>query len=98
MFRSNQKFALPLILALIGASVFSVSALASPACTKEPQSKWISEAAMKEKITALGYADIKVFKKTKSGCYEIYGHTKDGRKAEVYFNPVDGTVVRENLD
>lgn len=98
MFRSNQKPTLSLILALIGASVFSASALASPACTKEPKSKWISETAMKEKIAALGYTDIKVFKKTKSGCYEIYGHTQDGRKAEVYFNPVDGTVVRENLD
>lgn len=98
MFRSNQKFTLPLIFALIGTSIFSISALASPVCTKEPKSKWISETAMKEKIAALGYTDIKVFKKTKSGCYEIYGHTKDGRKAEVYFNPVDGTIARENLD
>ena len=74
------------------------SALASPKCTTEPESKWLTETAMKEKITALGYKDIRVFKKTTSGCYEIYGHTADGKKAEVYFNPVDGTVVEKNID
>jgi hypothetical protein len=74
------------------------SALASPTCTTEPESKWLSETAMKEKIAAMGYKNIRVFKKTTSGCYEIYGYTADNRKAEVYFNPVDGSVVEKNLD
>ncbi|QXX76585.1 PepSY domain-containing protein [Methylovirgula sp. HY1] len=74
------------------------TALASPKCTTEPETKWLSESAMKEKIAALGYKNIRVFKKTASGCYEIYGFTADDKKAEVYFNPVDGSVVQKNID
>jgi hypothetical protein len=71
---------------------------ASPKCTDETQEKWLSEDAMKQKISEMGYEKIKVFKKTMSGCYEIYGYTKDGKKAEVYFNPIDGSVVEKNID
>ncbi|MGC9215374.1 hypothetical protein [Acidithiobacillus sp.] len=28
----------------------------------------------------------------------MYGGTPDGRKAEVYFNPVDASVVEKNVD
>lgn len=76
----------------------SLPAFASPQCTTEPQEKWLSEDVMKAKITEMGYNHIKVFKKTTSGCYEIYGYTDDGRKAEVYFNPIDGSVVEKNID
>lgn len=85
-------------IAAAGLCLVSSAALASPTCTKEPESKWLSEAAMKQKIADMGYKDIKVFKKTSTGCYEIYGHTSDGRKAEVYFNPVTAEVVERNLD
>ncbi len=78
--------------------LLSEGAFASPTCTKEPETKWLSEAAMKQKISEMGYKDIKVFKKTTTGCYEIYGYTADGRKAEVYFNPVDGAIVENNVD
>ena len=40
---------------------------------------------MKAKVAALGYERIKTFK-VSGDCYEIYGYTKDGKKAEVYFN------------
>lgn len=76
----------------------STPAAAGTQCTTEPESKWLSEQAMKDRIAELGYIDIKVFKKTKGGCYEIYGRNSERRKAEVYFNPVDGSVVRENID
>ncbi len=79
-------------------SLVSTPLLASPTCTTEPQSKWLSEDQMREKIKEMGYGEIKVFHKTTSGCYEIYGYNKDGKKAEVYFNPVTGDVVEENLD
>jgi hypothetical protein len=84
--------------ALIGLCIASLAAYAGPTCTKEPESKWLSEEAMKQKIGDLGYKDIKVFKKTRTGCYEIYGYAADGGKAEVYFNPVDGAVVKKNVD
>lgn len=77
---------------------FSGGAMASPKCTSEPQEKWLSEEVMKDKIAAMGYKDIKIFKKTMSGCYEIYGRTAEGKKAEVYFNPVDGSVFEKNVD
>ncbi|MDP3295283.1 MAG: PepSY domain-containing protein [Nevskia sp.] len=83
---------------ITAAWLLPMAAQASPTCTKEPASKWLSEAAMKQKVSELGYHDIRVFKITKSGCYEIYGFNKDGRKAEVYFNPVDGAVVQANVD
>jgi hypothetical protein len=86
-----------LLSAVLATVTLSSAALASPACTTEPQSKWLSENAMKKIIADLGYKNIKVFHKTKS-CYEIYGYTADGKKAEVYFNPVTGKVFESNLD
>lgn len=87
-----------LSVALVGVYMASSIAYASPTCTKEPESKWLSEADMKAKISEMGYKDIKIFRKTSTGCYEIYGYTSDGHKAEVYFNPVDGSVVEKNVD
>ena len=72
-------------------------ALASPKCTTAPQDKWLSETVMKEKIAKMGYKKIRVFQKTGS-CYEIYGFTADNKRAEVYFNPVNGAVVEKNID
>ncbi len=69
---------------------------ASPQCTQAPKGQWLSEAQMKQKIASLGYRDIKVFKTTASGCYEIYGRNSKGRKVEVYFKPTDGSIVQAN--
>lgn len=80
------------------ATLLAGPALASPKCTSEPQSKWLSEETMKAKIAKMGYKKIRVFQKTMSGCYEIYGFTADNKKAEVYFNPVTGAVVEKNID
>lgn len=62
-------------------------------CTTEPQSKWMSEADFKKKVEAEGYK-ISKFKQPGT-CYEIYGTNKDGKKVEIYFNPVDGSIVKE---
>ncbi|MGJ3647869.1 PepSY domain-containing protein [Sphingomonas sp. GlSt437] len=72
-------------------------AMASPACTKVPEAKWLTPAQMKARIAKMGYRDIKVFQVSGS-CYEIYAHTKKGKRAEVYFNPVNGAVVHNNVD
>ncbi len=71
-------------------------AYAGPKCTSEAKDKWMTEDAMKAKVTELGYERIKTFKVSGS-CYEIYGYTKDGKKAEVYFNPVNGDVVKAEI-
>lgn len=85
------------VAATIAAMTFSSAAFASPVCTAQPQSKWITPAKMKAKIAKMGYKSIKVFQVSGS-CYEIYAINKDGRRAEVYFNPVTGAVVQNNVD
>jgi len=87
---------------LLAASALTVAlaagpALAGPTCTKEAKGKWLSEDAMKQKIAEMGYKDIKTFKTTSGSCYEIYGHNAEGKKAEVYFNPVTAEVVKAEI-
>jgi hypothetical protein len=82
--------------AAVALLVSAVPALAGPDCTKEPQDKWLSEEAMKAKIGEMGYK-IDVFK-IEDSCYEIYGYNKDGKQVEVYFNPVSGDVVEEEIE
>jgi hypothetical protein len=88
-----------LIKLFLTASALSVTsmAVAAPVCTKLPPAKWLTPAQMKAKVAKMGYRDIKVFQVSGS-CYEIYAHTKDGKRAEVYFNPVTGAVVQNNVD
>jgi len=61
-------------------------------CTDEPKEKWMAEADFKKKVEAEGYK-IRKFKQPGT-CYEIYGTDKDGKKVEIYFNPVDGSIVK----
>lgn len=83
--------------AVLGVLAITASvANAGPTCTTKPTSQWLSEAKMKAKIGASGYA-IDVFKKTKGNCYEIYGRTDDGRRVEVYYHPITGAVVKETV-
>ena len=64
--------------------------------TDQPKDKWMKEVDFKKKVEGIGYK-IKKFKQPGS-CYEIYGLNKDGKKVEVYFNPVDASVVKEEID
>jgi hypothetical protein len=83
-------------LAFVAIVAFSSLARAAPICTSEPQDKWMAEEVVKEKMATLGYERIKTFKISGS-CYDIYGYTKDGKKAEVYFNPATGDIVWANI-
>jgi hypothetical protein len=79
-------------------AAFSLTAFASdPECTKEPKDKWKDKAGFEKELVGQGYK-IKKFKVTKTNCYEIYGHDKDGKKVEIYFNPVTGEKVKEEID
>ena len=73
--------------------IVSCSAIAAPECTQEPKEKWLSESDMKAKIVSEGYT-IKRFL-TSGSCYEIYGKNKQGKNVEIYFNPVDGKIVKQ---
>lgn len=68
------------------------SAFAKKSCTDQPKDKWMTEEDFKKKVEADGYK-IRKFKQPGS-CYEIYGTNKDGKSVEIYFNPVDGSIVK----
>ena len=65
-------------------------------CTDQPKEKWIKEDDFKKRLESDGYK-IRKFKQPGS-CYEIYGTNKDGKNVEIYFNPVDGSIVKEEME
>lgn len=75
----------------------SVAALAEPTCTDAPESDWMSKEAMQQQIADMGYK-VKEFKTTDTSCYEIYGWDDQERRVEIYFNPVDGSIVEQEVD
>jgi hypothetical protein len=82
-----------LVMALV---LFSATLHAKKNCTDQPKSKWMSIEAFKEFAIKQGYV-IDKFKEPGS-CYEIYGKNRAGQSVEVYFNPVDGSVVKSEID
>lgn len=78
-----------LVLAL---SATATTALAGPQCTTAPEKDWQNADQFERQLVEQGY-QIKVFK-TSGSCYEIYGHNKEGKRVEIYFNPVDGAIVK----
>jgi hypothetical protein len=84
------------IAVLTVAAVFSTAAFADAKCDKHPKSEWMSEADAKAKIAAQGY-NIKKFK-VDGNCYEIYGTTKDGKKAEIYFDTKTIDIVKSEIE
>ncbi len=90
-----MKSALLSICFVFGAA--SSVANAKEPCTTEAKDKWQDEKSFQESLVGQGYK-IKKFKVTKNSCYEIYGWNKAGKKVEIYFNPVSGAVVKENIE
>jgi Uncharacterized conserved protein len=72
----------------------SAPVLAGPQCTQEPPAKWLDAAKFRAELEARGYAIAK-FKTTSGHCYEIYGKDKTGAKVEIYFDPVDGKIIKQ---
>lgn len=85
------------ILLIAVTSLFSAAAMAGPECTTADRSEWLDQAEFQENLKADGY-EIKVFKVTEGNCYEIYGWNKDKQKVEIYFDPVSGSVVKEEIE
>lgn len=83
---------------IVVASTSAVLMACSPAqevtqCTTAPMAEWQDQTAFQTQLTEQGYG-INEFKVTEGACYEIYGTDPDGNKVEIYFNPVDGSVVK----
>jgi hypothetical protein len=73
------------------------TAVAGPTCTKEPKNTWQDQKTFQENLVKEGYK-IKKFKVTSGDCYEIYGWNKEGKKVEIYFSPVDGKKIKEEIN
>ncbi len=65
-------------------------------CTTSPQSEWLNQEQFQAGLLTDGY-QIKEFKVTEGNCYEIYGQNAAGSKVEIYFNPTDGAIVKEEI-
>lgn len=81
------------LVAIVTASSF---AHAKKSCTDQPKDKWMNAEEFKKKLEAEGYK-IRKFKEPGS-CYEIYGTNSKGQDVEIYFNPVDGKIVKEEIE
>jgi len=88
----TSRFALAGLALLVSAG----ASFADADCPEAPKDKWMSEADMKKKVADMGYTH-DIFK-VSGNCYEIYGKNKDGKDVEVYFNPVDGSIVKEEVE
>jgi len=78
---------------LVGCS----SAFAATQCTTADKSTWQDQDKFQAQLKAQGYK-INKFKVTKGNCYEIYGFDKDGRKVEIYHDPVTGKAVKTEIE
>jgi hypothetical protein len=82
--------------ALMAMILVSASALAGARCPAHPKSEWMKESDARAKIEAQGY-NIKKFK-VDGNCYEIYGTTKEGKKAEIYFDTKTLNIVKSEIE
>jgi hypothetical protein len=71
------------------------AAEAKKSCTDAPREQWMTEAAFRARVEAMGYK-IRKFKQPGT-CYEIYGTDAQGRNVEIYFNPVDASIVKQRV-
>lgn len=85
------------ILLLTGMLLVSLSCTKKTQCTQAPKDQWQDQAAFQQNLKDQGYK-INEFKVTEGNCYEIYGWNKEGQKVEIYFNPVDGSKVKEEIE
>lgn len=85
------------ILLAVALLLGSSATLAATQCTTADKSTWQDPDAFQAQLKEQGYK-INKFKVTKGNCYEIYGFDKDGRKVEIYHDPVSGKAVKTEIE
>ena len=75
----------------------SSSVFAATECTTADKSTWQDPDKFQAQLKEQGYK-INKFNVTKGNCYEIYGFDKDGRKVEIYHDPVSGKAVKTEVE
>jgi len=84
-------------LLLLSLALASPLTFAATECTTADKSQWQGQDKFQADLKAQGY-EINKFKVTGGNCYEIYGFDKDGKKVEIYFDPVSGKPVKSNVE
>jgi hypothetical protein len=84
------------LLALLIAVGISSSAFAKADCKAHPKNEWMKESDARAQLEGQGYK-IKKFK-VDGNCYEIYGHNKEGKKVEIYYDTKTLDVVKSEID
>jgi hypothetical protein len=83
------------LITIAALAMMSGTALASSSDCNEPKDKWMSMDEARAKVVSMGYDVRKI--KVEDGCYEAYA-TRDGKKLEIYMNPVTAEVVKMKED
>ncbi len=65
-------------------------------CTPEPKEKWKPQAEAEATATAAGYTVTK--SRIDGSCYEVYAKDKDGKKFELFYNPVSLELMHKQDD
>lgn len=86
----------PKIAVAFASLLLPVSVFASSACTKEPADKWLSEKQAQSQLEKAGFI-VQRIKRSDDSCYEVYAKRKDGKRVELYVNPVDASIVKEEV-
>ena len=80
---------LPLLCAWLATPV-----LADVECPSADRTSWMNESHFRQQMKSQGL-QITKFRITPGNCYEVYGLDGNGKKVEIYYNPVDATPVAE---
>ena len=80
-----------------GLIVASSQAVAGPECTEKDRTLWQDKDAFEKRLVDEGYK-VKVFKITDGDCYELYGWNPDGKKVEIYYDPVSGAALKTEIE
>jgi hypothetical protein len=86
-----RKLLLPALLISLSGGAF-----AGAKCDAHPKEEWMKPEDARAKLEADGYK-IKKFK-VDGKCYEIYGHNKEGKKVEIYFDTKTLDVVKSEIE
>ncbi len=83
-----------LMAALMATAFGATAALAGPTCTGKGEK--LPEEKVQKMYEEKGI-QIKKWKISSGGCYEIYGY-ENGEKVEIYIDPWTGEVVQKNVE
>ena len=68
-------------------------ASASETCTQEPKSKWLPQETIAAKLKEQGFEVSRT--ETKRSCYEVKAKDAQGKRVELYVDPVTAKIVRQ---